>query len=210
MALPLLGLLGGVIGAVGASSAAKKQASAAEADREAAERIYYDQKQMFAPYRNSGVKYNNALNYENGFGSKPAGYRGFQETPGYQFQLKEGLGAVEGGAAARGGLMSGAAMKALQARGQGIANNEYNNFIARLTQGTNRGIQGAGMTGSAGQNFVANNSNALAGIGNAGAAGSIGVSNALNQGIGQATSLYNYQNNLNGGNDWFGGGFGAI
>jgi len=199
MVLPLLGLLGGVIGAIGASSAARAQASAAEKDRQAANSVYQDQKRMTRPYRQDGRKYRNALNFENGIGARPSNYAGFQGTPGYQFQLAEGLDAAESGAAARGGLMSGAALQALQARGNGLASMEYGNYLNRLGQGVDRGIGAINMTANAGQNFVSNNSNALAGIGNAKAAGAIGVSNAFNNGLQNYIGLSQYQNGLNSG-----------
>lgn len=50
-------------------------------------------------------------------------------NPGYQFRLGEGLKGVERGAAARGGVLSGSAIKGTQRFGQDYASNEYSNAL---------------------------------------------------------------------------------
>ena len=45
---------------------------------------------------------------------KSFGIEDFEADPGYAFRREEGMRGVEGGAAARGGLLSGAALKAIQ------------------------------------------------------------------------------------------------
>lgn len=130
----------------------------------------------------------------------------FEKDPGYQFRMDEGMKGVEGGAAARGGLLSGAALKAIQKYGQGFASNEFGNAYSRYTNDqTNNynrlaGLVNSGqgatnqMSNTAGQ-FAQNNANAMGAYGNAQAAGYMGQANALNQGIGQATNFYQ-QNQL--------------
>lgn len=82
----------------------------------------------------------------------------FVKDPGYQFRLDEGAKSVQGSAAAQGGLLSGAAMKAMQRYGQGYASNEFANAYNRdTTNKTNRfnrlsgvidnGMRAAGATG---------------------------------------------------------------
>jgi len=74
----------------------------------------------------------------------------FEKDSGYQFRMNEGARAVDAGASARNGLLSGAAMKAMLKYGQGFASNEYGNAYNRFTgdQGNmyNRlaGISGTG------------------------------------------------------------------
>jgi hypothetical protein len=128
----------------------------------------------------------------------------FQADPGYEFRMREGTKAVEGGAAARGGLLSGAAQKALQKYGQESASQEYGNAFNRFTgQQTNQFNRLAGIvnTGQGATNQVSNaaanfgnqQANNLIGAGNAQAAGSIGQANAL---VGGANQAFNsYQNN---------------
>jgi len=120
-------------------------------------------------------------------------YRGFQATPGYDFRVSEGLRAAEGTAAARGGLFSGNTLAEAQRLGQGYANQEYDNYLNRLTGVSATGLNAAGMGATAGQNFA----NAMTGImgarGNAQAAGAIGVGNAISDGIGNALGAWQYQ-----------------
>lgn len=135
---------------------------------------------------------------------KKFGMEDFQADPGYQFRMDEGMRGVEGSAAARGGLLSGAAQKAIQKYGQGLASQEYGNAYSRYTNDQNNtynklaGIVNSGqgatnqISNTAGQ-FAQNNANALGSLGNAQAAGYMGQANALNNGIGQGINMY--QNN---------------
>lgn len=128
----------------------------------------------------------------------------FVKDPGYQFRMDEGMRGVEGGAAARGGLLSGAALKAIQKYGQGFASNEFGNAYSRFennkTNNYNRlaGLVNSGqgatnqMSNTAGQ-FAQNNSNALASLGNSQAAGYMGQANALTGAIGQGMNYYQDQ-----------------
>ena len=54
-----------------------------------------------------------------------------QATPGYQFELEQGLQALGQGAAARGGLLSGAQQKAAMKYGQGVASTGFQNAWER-------------------------------------------------------------------------------
>jgi Chaperone of endosialidase len=69
-----------------------------------------------------------------GFG--PQGSAGIQSTlanlPGYQFALDQGSQNVLRNAAATGTTASGATLNALQTQGQGIANQNYNNYVSQL------------------------------------------------------------------------------
>lgn len=60
-----------------------------------------------------------------------AGPGEFEESPGYQFRLGEGQKAIERSAAARGGALSGAAVKAGMRYGQDFATKDYDNFLRR-------------------------------------------------------------------------------
>jgi hypothetical protein len=54
-----------------------------------------------------------------------------QATPGYQFELEQGLQQLGQGAAARGGLLSGAQQKAAMKYGQGVASTGFQNAWER-------------------------------------------------------------------------------
>lgn len=120
-------------------------------------------------------------------------YAGFTATPGYQFRVDSGNDSINALAGARGGLVSGRTMQDLAKFNQGIASEEYGNYLARLG-----GMSGDGLGAASGQATAATNaaqgvSNALAGIGNAQAAGAIGVGNAINGGIQNGIGLWQYQ-----------------
>ncbi|MCK4826846.1 hypothetical protein KA005_64520, partial [bacterium] len=66
-----------------------------------------------------------------------AGPGEFEESPGYQFRLGEGQKAIERGAAARGGALSGAAVKAGMRYGQQFATQDYDNFLRRYYESMN-------------------------------------------------------------------------
>ena len=103
---------------------------------------------------NSGAAYGqggfgvNPYNYQ--MGQAPGAYQqtpfSFQQDPGYQFQLQQGLNSVQNSAAAGGGLLSGATMQALQKYGTGLAAQDYNNAYQRyiLGQQLGMGIQNQG------------------------------------------------------------------
>lgn len=119
-------------------------------------------------------------------------YGGFTKTPGYDFRLGEGQRSLEAGLAARGGLYSGAAMKALNRYGQDYASNEYGNYLARLTGAASGGQAAAGMQANAGANFAANATGSIGAKGDAQSAGAIGVGNALLGGINNGVGLWQY------------------
>jgi len=56
----------------------------------------------------------------------------WKTDPGYQFRMDEGQRMIERGAAARGGALSGGALKAITSWGQDYASNEYGKIFDRL------------------------------------------------------------------------------
>lgn len=114
----------------------------------------------------------------------------FEADPGYAFRMKEGLAGVESGAAARGGLLSGAALKAVQKYGQGLASQEYGNAYNRFTADqTNQYNRLAGLVNT-GQGATNQTSNAAANFGQQAGANAIGAGNAIASGqIGGANAL---------------------
>jgi hypothetical protein len=81
----------------------------------------------------------------------------FQTSPGYQWSRDQGLRAVDAGAAAGGMLRSGAALKAEQTFGTGLADQEFTNYYNRLM-----GISTLGENAAAGGASTANTAGALA------------------------------------------------
>lgn len=124
---------------------ASKQAAATEAaagQSAATSRYAADlQKQMFdkqielqEPWRQAGVQGLNRLAaglQAGGEFATPFSQTNWQQDPGYQFRLKEGTNALNRNAAARGGLISGAALKAATRYGQDMGSQEYQNAFNR-------------------------------------------------------------------------------
>jgi hypothetical protein len=107
----------------------------------------------------NGGNYNTyGLNPNDAKAKQDAAFADFETSPGYQFRMDEGSRALDRSAASRGLLRSGAQQKALTAFGQGIASEEYNNYLGNLFT----------LSGSGGQAAASGNSTAAQLTGNAG------------------------------------------
>ena len=87
----------------------------------------------------------------------PAGdaFNNFLNSSGFQFQMDQGNKATNQGYAARGMLQSGAALKALQDRGQQTAlNNYFLPYMNLLGQQQGVGLSGASAVAGVGQNYA--------------------------------------------------------
>ena len=117
----------------------------------------------------------------------------FQTDPGYNFRLSEGLKALDRQAAARGGMMSGAALKAAGRYGQDVASQEYGNAFNRFQ--TNRASQAGLYTDALNRertrqmdeygrlsDFTTRGANAAAGTGSSQAAYGTNAANLMSQG----------------------------
>ena len=125
----------------------------------------------------------------------PFGMDQFQADPGYAFRLKEGQQALERSAAARGGLISGGALKAATRYGQEMGSQEYTNAFNRYQAerqarlGPLQSLTGMGQTtantiGQAGQQMASNVGDAMGNAAAARASGYVGQANALTGGLG--------------------------
>lgn len=72
-----------------------------------------------------------------------------EQSPGYQFRLNQGQNSIQNLLASRGGLKSGAAMKALEEYAQGTASQEFGNQVNYLQNLANMGQQSATVMGNA-------------------------------------------------------------
>ena len=112
---------------------------------------------------------------------------GFKETPGYQFQLQQGLNAIQGSAASKGLLHSGATLKALNNYAQGQANQEYGDYYNRLAAMAGYGQTATNSINQQGQAVGNNISDLQTQVGNARASAYLGNNNSgglLNAGMG--------------------------
>lgn len=213
-----------VVGGALIGSQASRQASSAQSD--AASQAASLEKQQFerqvelqAPFREAGLRALTKL--EGASDYTPFGMQQFQADPGYAFRLSEGMKALDQQAAARGGLMSGNALRAAQQYGQNLGSQEYQNAFNRYQAerqaklGPLQSLAGVGQTsantiGAAGQQYATNAGQALGAGAQARSSGYIGQANAITGGVNQ---YMNYQNQQQqnallqqaiGGNKYFG------
>ena len=225
-----------IIGGMASSSAAKEQSRAAgeatQAQRDIADQQvalqreqYLKQLELNEPFRQAGLTGQNMLlaqlqggpyasakfggveGYDPASAMRNFGAGDFQADPGYAFRLSEGLKGMNATAAARGGLLSGNALRAGQEYGQQLGSQEYQNAFNRYqanralqaqeygnafnrfqTERTNtlaplQSLAGVGQSASqqaqqASQNYAAGAAGALGNYGNAAASNMIGAGNA--------------------------------
>jgi hypothetical protein len=202
-------------GAALSGSAAKKAARSQEAASLAA---IEEQRRQFdlmrgdqAPYRETGREALGRLAGMADYDPTPNALA-VQSEPGYQFGLDSGRNALEGSAAARGGLYSGNALKALTRYGNDYATTKYNDAFnrAHTTFGNkwnrNAGLAGIGQTANqqsqaAGQNFANQSSGILTGMGNAQGASQLAQGSIWGNAFGQVAGRI--------GNNWSWGGGGG-
>ena len=220
----------------GSSKAASAQKAAADQSAAVQREMFDKQVELQAPFRAGGLTAQNQLMTLLGL-APPTGENAvpglnvdttspnfgkyardfsmadYTADPGYAFRLSEGLKGLDAQAAARGGLISGAALKAAQNYGQNAASAEYQNAYNRYQ--TNRANQlnplqslmGAGQTGANALTSAAGNlgqglGQAAVASGNAMAGGYLNQANAVNNALSQGMSSYNQNRYLNA----FGGG----
>ncbi len=184
----------GVVGAVGGAYSSNQAKKGQQAGTDAAlgeQGRQYDQTRADnmpgLDARNNALwqMQNRAQQYGNGQPSAAD----VMATPGYQFGLDQGQNALQTGAAARGGLYSGAAGKALVQYGNDYGTGKYDDAFNRLqtshTNDFNRwaSVSGQGQTGAnaiagAGMNAANNSSNLYSAQGNANAGAAITNGNA--------------------------------
>lgn len=206
------GVAGSAMQAGAASDAANTQADAAKQASQLQYQQFLQMQKNLSPYMDlgqygigglQGLLNSGALNQR--FNFDPTQEQ-LEQTPGYQFTLRQGLKGVDNAAAAKGLNLSGAQIKGISDYTTGLADQtyqqQYNNALQQFM--TNYGIQSdqynrlAGLVGL-GQNAAAGVGNAglqtanqiggnMMGAGNALAAGQIGSANAISNGIGSIGS----------------------
>ncbi len=223
-------IAGGAISAHAAGSAADKEAAAGQAAADRAQAagdtantkigdVLKQQQDLLSPYASVGKTGLDSLSaalapggsLTNQFGYNPADVA---KDPAYQFQLSEGLKAVQRAAAASGTLNSGGTLKALTQYAGGVTagyeNQDYGQALSTFNTNRNATLQNlqlpiqAGEYGTSGllqalQNYgnlfssntigTANTvSNDLIGKANAQAAGTVGAANAYSGALGDISS----------------------
>lgn len=110
-------------------------------------------KDTFAPVAQQGAGANNfiaqLLGLQGGDQGKQA-YQAFQNSTGFQSQMKAGQDAITSSASAKGLLNSGATLKGLTEFGQNLGKQSFENFLSQLGGVGDRGLQAGGVIGGAG------------------------------------------------------------
>jgi len=237
-------LISGVLGATSSSGASKQAASSANQAAQLQQQQYATTRADLLPYNQVGQSAANQLEALNtsGFNAGQPNYldmaaqnvpgtmtqAALEATPGYQFQLSQGLQSTQNAAAARGLGVSGAALKGAATYATGLADSNYQtqftnqqtkyqdylnlntgqqsnatNLYSRLSGTSTLGANAAASTGTQGTAAASTGGNYLNQAGQDTAAGTKGISNAF---IGSANSgMQNYlaytglQNGMTGG-----------
>ena len=191
-------IAGGAMASSASKKAAKTQAASADRASQIQQENFEQTRKDLMPYKQAGDTSLSQLMGQ----MTPDGY--FNQTytgqdiysdPSYQFRLQQGQDAIQSSAAAKGGLLTGATLKALQNYGQESASQEYSNAYNRFNADqTNRYNRLS--------NLVGIGQNAAAQVGNAGAQTAQAVANNTMAGAnsiaaGQVASANNWANTAN-------------
>lgn len=201
-----------VLGSVFGNKAAKKQEEAARQAASLQKMQFNRVREDQAPYREAGYKALEQLAGLSTFDPTPT-HEQVANEPGYQFGMLQGRNALEGSAAARGGLYSGNALKELTQYATDYASTKYNDAWNRAQSGfANRWNRLAGLAGIGQQATNQVNAYGQAATNNAGMYGMDAANAGAANQIGQANIWGNALNQLGsigGRAGWFGGGGGA-
>ena len=187
--LPALAFGGSaLLGASATKSAANTQAAASDRATDLQREMFQKQTELQQPFQEAGV---------NALAKMQKGVVSDYMDPSYQFRLGEGMKALERNAAARGGLISGGALKAAQRYGQDYASQEFGNAYNRLAAMAGIGQTATGAMSNAAGNYGVNQGQNYMGAANARASGYLGGANAIAGGLGQYMNYTQGQNLLN-------------
>jgi len=195
-----------LLGAYSSNKAAGAQRDASNQAAALQQQQYEQTRADQAPFRAAGEQALNKLIPLSDY--TKFGMDQFQQDPGYAFRLSEGQKALERSAAARGGLISGGALKAATRFGQDMGSQEYQNAFNRyqtersaqlnpLQSLAGLGQSSTNFVNTAGQNYANNAGNAIGAAGQANASGYMGAANAIGGGMGQYLGYQSNNNLLN-------------
>lgn len=163
------------------------QAGQTDAANAVIQKTYDQQRSDLSPWVSAGT---GALSeMQDPYFQKNFSMSDFQADPSYQFRMQQGMNALQGSAAARGGLMSGNTLQGITDYSQNAASQEYQNAynrfsnnqqnrFSRLSNIAGMGQNATGQMVNAGGNYANQMSNNLTGLGNAYAAGNMALANS--------------------------------
>jgi len=202
LAMGALGLGSSLIGSNAAGKAADTQVAGTDRAIASQEQMFNTVNQQGAPYRAASQTGLTTLLQ----GLAPGGALdttkfNYSEDPGFQFAMNKGMTALNAGAAARTGALSGGNQKALAGYATGAANQGYNDAFNRFqTERTNRigsltTLAGLGptvnnTTANLGASTAAGVGQAAMAGGQAAASGIVGSANAVTGGMSNMANMY--------------------
>lgn len=181
-AIGIAGAVGGsILGAKSnqkaANTAANAQTQNTASNNALAANIYGQNKDVLAPYVQTGIPATGTLNGLLGLGTAEQqqgaqnAFGNFIQNSDYGFKFGQGSNALNSGYAAQGTLQSGAAMKGLEGFRQNLQAGYRGEFMNALGNQQGLGLGAASAQAGVGQNYVntisANNNNAADALSNA-------------------------------------------
>ena len=206
-------IAGGAMASSASKKAAKTQAASADRASEIQQANFEQTREDLMPYKQAGdtsLKQLMGQMGSNGYFNQS--YEGdkfnFQADPSYKFRQQQGFDGIQSQAAAQGGLLSGATLKALNDYNSNLASQEYGNAFNRWQSTDNNNYErfNADQTNRYNRlsNLVGVGQNAAAQVGNAGAQTSQAIANNTMAGansiaagqVGSANAWSNTANDL--------------
>lgn len=197
------GLAGSLISSSAAKSAAAGQTAAANNASNNTLAQYQQTRADLAPFVQMGTSAGNTLTNQLPSLTAPTSMTeaDLVNTPGYQFNLSQGLEGVQNSASARGLGVSGAAMKGAANYATGLADSTYQNqfnndqtnknaAFNKLLAVTGVGQNAAAQTGTQGLTATQNAGNFSTSGANAAASGTVGAANAGVSGINDVSNAF--------------------
>jgi len=117
-------------------------------------------------------------------------FSGFQDSPDYLYARDESLGALDRGAAARGGFMGGGADADRIKLASGLASQNFGNYWDRLAQRAGQGQSSAQNLGALGGQYATNIGNTYQDAANTRASSYLAQGNAWGDAVGQAGGAF--------------------
>ncbi|MCF7642934.1 DNA transfer protein p32 [Acinetobacter johnsonii] len=206
-------IAGGAMASSASKKAAKTQAASADQASAIQQANFEQTREDLMPYKQAGdtsLKQLMGQMGSNGYFNQS--YEGdkfnFQADPSYKFRQQQGFDGIQSQAAAQGGLLSGATLKALNDYNSNLASQEYGNAFNRWQSTDNNNYErfNADQTNRYNRlsNLVGVGQNAAAQVGNAGAQTSQAIANNTMAGansiaagqVGSANAWSNTANDL--------------
>lgn len=193
--MPAIAIAAGVAavaGIAGSAISAHAQTSAASKASNTQLQMQNQVRGDLSPFRTAGADFTNQLTQRMGDLTSPFSMtqENLEKTPGYQFNLTQGLKATNNALGARGLLNSGAVMKGASTFATGLADSTYQNqfnmdqtqktnAFTKLMQGAQLGESAAAQTGAFGTQAATQIGQNTIGAGNATAGAVMSGANAI-------------------------------